>query len=114
MAQNRKGRVLFQPCRHRGFGASCHRCSEANRLEKIGTALKAKKSGKGWVEGMAKDQQRAGARWQARHPGEERPQAFSGWNAEHFLTEAKRLRTVDGKLEEQVKPSEGDALPAEA
>lgn len=64
-----RGRLSPFSCGHRGFGASCHRCDEATRLEAI-------------AAGTAKPKYET---------------SFKGWTKERFLAEAKRLRSVPSK-----------------
>lgn len=64
-------RIQFSKCGHKGMGAFCHRCAEADRLEAIGNGEK-KPVGTGRKDG--------------------KPVAFAGWKKEDFLAEAKRLR----------------------
>jgi hypothetical protein len=62
-------RHTFGKCGHKGFGAECHRCQEAVRLEAIGNdKAKAAPIGK-----------------------QRKTEAFKGWKKADFLAEAKRL-----------------------
>lgn len=64
-----RGRLSPFSCGHRGFGVSCHRCAEADRMDAI-------------ANGTAKPKKES---------------SFKGWTKERFLAEAKRLRAVPTK-----------------
>lgn len=68
---SRKNKKRFS-CGHRGFGAYCHRCEQADKLEEMA------KSGKTYVDHKALGRK-------AHH-----------WTKEEMLAEAKRLRS-EGK-----------------
>lgn len=71
-------RHSFGKCGHKGFGAECHRCAEADRMESLSGA-KAKALG----PQMGKRKDRVGS--------------FKGWKKEQFLVEAARLRAPHTK-----------------
>lgn len=61
-------RAKFSQCQHRGFGAYCHRCAEAERME----ACAKGDFPKAWVDS--------------------RPPAFKNWGPEKFKEAAAHLR----------------------
>jgi hypothetical protein len=70
-------RMTFK-CGHKGLGASCHRCAEAQRMEDIANGLKKPA--------------------EANRRKKDKGPAFDGWNKEKFLAEAKRLRMTKQEL----------------
>lgn len=71
-------RHTFSSCGHKGFGAYCHRCKEADRMDAI-------------ADGKATPK---------------KPTSFKGREKGWFRDEARRLRTLTGKLSDALpKPS---------
>lgn len=62
-------------CGHKGYGVTCHRCDEAQRLEDIAN---------GKAQPASQDKRKKG-----------KPEAFKGWDKAKFLAEAARLRSYN-------------------
>lgn len=78
--------MLTFKCGHKGKGAYCHRCAEAQRLVDIANGVK---------KPAAAERRKKG-----------KPEPFAGWTKEKFMAEAKRLTMTSQQLKDLNKPVE--------
>jgi hypothetical protein len=72
-------RHRFSKCSHKGFGAECHRCGEAARMDRI-----------------AEGQEKPGGQGGQRKNPKKNAVSFKGWKPADFHAEAARLRAPRG------------------